>query len=264
MLYKIRFVLAGCLLVTVVYAGQESEREDFVEANKQNWRTVFLDAGTGDWQEKWFLDGEVGSVSNDENGMTLTAGPEFRNDAHHMVLWTKDSFAGDVKIEFEYTRLDEGNRAVNIIFIQATGSGDGPHAKDIREWQDLRRVPAMSTYFNNMHLYHISYAAFTNDGLATSSYLRARRYMPDGRGLRGTGLKPEYESKTLFEPGVPHKVTVIKTDRDLHMRVENADETFYGHFQNTDHPIVTQGRIGIRHMFTRSSRYKNFTVSVPE
>ncbi len=88
--------------------------------------------------------------------------------------------------------------------------------------------------------------------------------MPDGRGLRGTGLQPEYESETLFEPGVPHKVTVIKTDRDLHMRIENAEETFHAHVRNTDFPVVTEGRIGIRHMFTRSSQYKNFTVSVPE
>ena len=39
--------------------------------------------------------------------MTLTAGPEFRNDAHHMVLWTKDSFEGDLRIEYASTRLDE-------------------------------------------------------------------------------------------------------------------------------------------------------------
>ncbi|MCC5846280.1 MAG: DUF1961 family protein [Verrucomicrobia bacterium] len=234
-----------------------------MQADQQNWRTVFHDEGTGDWQEKWFLDGEVGTVSNGRNGMTLTAGPEFRNDAHHMVLWTKESFAGDVKIEFEYTRLDNENRAVNILFIQATGSGEAPHVKDIHAWRNLRRVPAMRTYFHNMNLYHISYAAFTNDGLATSSYLRARRYMPEIQGLSGTDLQPEYESETLFIPGVPHKITVIKTDRDLYMRVENADETFHAHFRNTDFPIVTEGRIGIRHMFTRSALYKNFTVSVP-
>ena len=73
-----------------------------------------------------------------------------------------------------------------------------------------------------------------------------------------------HQSETLFEPGIPHKVTVIKTDRDLHMRVENADETFYAHFRNTDLPIITEGRIGIRHMFSRSARYKNFTISVPQ
>lgn len=34
--------------------------------------------------------------------MTLTAGPEFKNDAHQIVLWTRDSFEGDVKIEYDY------------------------------------------------------------------------------------------------------------------------------------------------------------------
>ncbi len=65
------------------------------------WAEVFSDPCTADWQEQWFLDGEVGTVMTSPQGMTLTAGPEFRNDAHHMVLWTKDSFAGDLKIEFE-------------------------------------------------------------------------------------------------------------------------------------------------------------------
>jgi len=29
-------------------------------------------------------------------------------------------------------------------------------------------------------------------------------------------------------------------------------------------PEISEGRIGLRHMFTRSARYANFRVSVPE
>jgi hypothetical protein len=71
---------------------------------QENWQEVFADSCTGDWQKQWFLDGDVASVSNDKKGMQLTAGPKFLNDAHHMVLWTKESFRGDVKIEYEFTR----------------------------------------------------------------------------------------------------------------------------------------------------------------
>ncbi|MFK7849782.1 MAG: DUF1961 family protein [Akkermansiaceae bacterium] len=239
------------------------DQSSFNEANKQTWKEVFSDPATGDWKQKWFLDGETGVVQNDEKGMTLTAGPEFRNDAHHMVLWTKKNFEGDLKIDFDYTRLDNETRCVNILYIQATGSGEGPYAEDISKWNDLRKVPSMSTYFKHMHTYHISYAAFPNNEDATG-YIRARRYMPEKAGLKGTELKPEYLPQGLFQQGVKHRITVIKNPRDLFMRIKSPEKTLYCHIKNKGFPVITEGRIGLRHMFTRSARYANFKVSIPE
>jgi hypothetical protein len=85
--------------------------------------------------------------------------------------------------------------------------------------------------------------------------------MPNRTGLKGTNLKPDYYPKGLFASGVPHKITVIKKDRDVFMRIENDEQTYYCHMTNPDLPIVTEGRIGLRHMFTRSARYKNFRIS---
>jgi len=233
-----------------------SNEAAFNNASTGQWETVISDSCTNDWTENWFLDGEVGKVTTDAEGMTLTAGPEFKNDAHHMVLWTKESFEGDVKIEYDYTRLDESKRCVNILYIQATGSGKGRCAKDITKWNQSRRVPSMRTYYNKMHTYHISYAT------SPDSYIRGRRYMPNARGLKGTELKPDYENiKGLFKTGVPHKITVIKKERDLYMKVENAEQTQYFHMSNPKLPIITEGRIGLRHMFTRSARYKNLRIS---
>jgi hypothetical protein len=225
------------------------------------WNQLFFDDCIGDWREKWFLDGEIGSVETSTNGLQLTAGPQFRNDAHHMVLWTKDSFEGDLKIEFDYTRLDFETRCVNILYIQATGSGIGPYAKDISEWNELRRIPAMKMYFNHMNLYHISFAAFPNDEDATQ-YIRGRRYMPTaGKGLEGTDLMPDYFPEGLFEPGVKHHITVIKQGTDLFMRIENERQVYHCRMSNPGLPPVTEGRIGLRHMFTRSARYRNFRIS---
>ncbi|MDG2253500.1 MAG: hypothetical protein P8L49_00925, partial [Opitutaceae bacterium] len=64
--------------------------------------------------------------------------------------------------------------------------------------------------------------------------------------------------------GVPHEVTVFKKDRSISMRIENAEQVYYCHMTNPDLPAVTEGRIGLRHMYTRSARYKNFRVSVAE
>ena len=47
------------------------------------------------------------------------------------------------------------------------------------------------------------------------------------------------------------------------MRVENPDQVVYCHMTNPDLPVITEGRIGLRHMFTRSARYANFRVSRP-
>ena len=222
------------------------------------WAEKFSDGCTEAWKGKWFLDGEVGTVTNSPEGMTLTAGPEFRNDAHHMVLWTKDSFEGDLKIEYDYTRLDEAPNCVTILYIQATGSGEGLYAKDITKWSELRKVPAMKTYYNHMNTYHISYA------VGDKRYIRGRRYIPEKKGLKGTELKPDYFTPELFATGVKHHITAIKKDRDLYMRVGNPDQVVYCHIANPGLPVITAGRIGLRHMFTRSARYANLRVSVPQ
>lgn len=239
------------------------ERTVFEQAAAVNWREVFADPGTDDWRKHWFLDGEVGAVTNSPEGMTLAAGPEFKNDTHHMVLWSKRSFTGDLKIEYDFTRLDEERRCVTILYIQASGSGKDGFDKDISTWSDLRKVPAMSTYYDNMHTYHLSYAAFGDTGKEQTSYIRGRRYMPHRNGLKGTELTPDYHFDTLFATGVKHHITVIKRDRDLHLRIENPDGVRYCHLHNGKLPVVTEGRIGLRHMFTRSARYRNFRISTP-
>jgi hypothetical protein len=241
----------------------ERDKAAYEQAAAGDWQEVFSDPCTGDWRKQWFLDGEVGTVTTGPQGMTLTAGHEFKNDAHHMVLWTKQSFEGDLKIEYEYTRSDNETRCVNILYIQATGSGKGPYARDISQWNELRKVPAMETYFNHMHAYHLSYAAFPNSGENRVSYLRARRYTPEASGLKGTELVPDYDPQGFFAEGVKHQITVIKKDRDLFLRVENPDRVGHYHFRNPRLPAITEGRVGLRHMFTRSARYRNFRISSP-
>jgi len=56
------------------------------------------------------LDGLTARVANGADGMAFWAGPTEKDDASHAVLWTKASSRGDVKIEYEYTRLDEATR----------------------------------------------------------------------------------------------------------------------------------------------------------
>ena len=48
------------------------------------------------------------------------------------------------------------------------------------------------------------------------------------------------------------------------MKVENAEQALHCHMTNPDLPSITEGRVGLRHMITRSARYKNIRISTPK
>lgn len=246
--------------------GVEGEALDrFADLNVQDWQEVFFDTGAGDWRKQWSLDGLKAEVTNSDEGMNFRAGPVPDENASHAVLWTRESFSGDLRIEYEYTRTDEANQYVNILYIQATGSGEEGFAKDISEWADQRAVPKMSVYWGNMHTYHISYSAFGREPVTGDyDYIRARRYRPDLLPKKnGPIFNPDSCERTgLFVTGAPHRITVIKQENELFMMIRNSEKEYLCHWVNRDQPLVNEGRIGLRHMYTRSARYRDFRVSV--
>jgi iduronate 2-sulfatase len=130
-----------------------------------NWKMVFEDDGVGgdDWKKSWFLDGQAARVERTPEGLILSSGSDLKDNSNSLVLWTRQSFTGDVKVEYDYTRLDDYPRGVNIIYLLATGKGEQPFRKDIYDWADLRVNPKMNLYWKNMKLLHISYAVEWHD-----------------------------------------------------------------------------------------------------
>ena len=218
------------------------------------WEEAFADRCTGDWRAKWFLDGKRAVVTSGAEGMTIDTAKGYA------VLWTKQSFEGDLRIEYDFTRLDANDKGVNILYVQATGDGQNGCVEDIAKWSDRRALAAMSDYFQNMHTYHVSYAT----GLK-SDYVRGRRYLPlANKGLKGTEIGKSYENTGLFaKPNEKIHVTVVKTPRDLFIRFEHPDRTMVCHFENADKPPIEIGRIGLRLMPSRKSRFENFRVFQP-
>jgi len=107
-----------------------------------------------------------------------------------------------------------------------------------------------------MNTLHISYAALIEDG----DYIRARRYRPVfGMRLKGTDLGSTYNT-VFFETGVEHHITIIKKGFDLYMEVSNSEQVKLYRWNYRNHPEVSEGSIGLRHMYSRSSLYKNFSV----
>jgi len=255
-LYTVLFILCG----SSVNAQDSKAKKDFEKAQKLPWELSFEDKCTGNWQDNWVMDGERSKIIQNEKGMDYFAGTEAQNDTCHTVLWTKKIFSGDIKIEYDFTRLDTSSLGVNIIYILASGSGIGPYKEDLFEWNELRTVPAMKVYYNHLNTYHISYAAYSfNED--EPEYVRARRYMPEtGQGLDGTALTPEFENSGLFATGVKHHIIVIRRGDKLYMQVTNADQTRLFWFDTSEYPPIQSGSVGLRQMWTRASRYKNFKI----
>lgn len=252
------------IFVTLPASGQNQKSSSDVRyKNLQSagWQEVFFDDGTSSWQEKWFLDGERGNVRNTPEGMVFSAGPVRGDNGSHSVLWTRDVFKGDIKIEFDYTRLDDVDYGVNILYIQATGIGRSPYSENIADWSRLRLIPYMSIYYQYMNLLHISYAANMPGG-SQNDYVRARRYpvKPGEDFETTTRVFPDYDNTGLFLPGITYHFTFIKKGYDLFFNVmnENTDRLFYWNTSVFD--PVTKGRIGIRHMYTRAARYYNIHI----
>ena len=78
------------LLVLFSLSCEVGAQDDFSKLNNsKDWKLQFSDPCIEDWQENWFLDGELATITHSEKGMDFNAGPVNRNDAHHAVLWTK-------------------------------------------------------------------------------------------------------------------------------------------------------------------------------
>jgi len=237
-----------------------SNAEEFAAFEKLDLPLALEDDGTGDWRDNWGLDGERAVIRNTPRGMVFSAGPVARDNASHAVLWTKKSFSGDMKVEFDFTRLDTINRYVNILYFHAQGIG-GEYGQDIHTWADRREIPYMKTYFEKMNLLHISYAAFGNANDEEENYLRVRRYpVTPERSFHEIEVEPTIEDTGGFQPGVLHRMCFVKTADKLGLRIETETGGLH-HIWDTASVAPPQfGPLGIRHMWTKCSRYHNLRI----
>ena len=160
-------------------------------------------------------------------------------------MWAKPIMRGDVRIEYDYTHMDDSPKPyVVIIFIQASGAGSRP--ADISTWH--RPEAYYSIYHDEMNNYSITY---DNSG----GNVRARH----NAGFRGL---EKYHYKNMFERNVTYHITIEKSGRYFAMSVKNINSSAFHRFVFTAaaSPVVEQGRVGLRQMKGRISRYKNFQI----
>ncbi|MEM6378109.1 MAG: DUF1961 family protein [Bacteroidota bacterium] len=249
------------LLVVVVSSCKSStllvEKENKVLINWKKKTLLLDDSGTKDWTEQWFLDGKKARIENLLTGMYYAAGPEYKNDTSHAVLWTKDTFSGDIMIEFDYTRTDTSPCCVNIVYFHATGKGGPEYPEDITLWNKKREVPTMSTYFRNMNTYHISFAT-------AGDYIRLRRYDPSkGIRLKGTDIPPDTFGSGMFKLFQSYHIQIVRYKDQVSFLVQNNDDPMDSLIRQWDTSQalpLSEGRIGLRHMYSRAALNKNIKV----
>ena len=261
---NIKPLLILTLFFSILINAQKTDDKEFDILNKsKQWKLQLKDSGTKDWQSKWFLDGLQAKIKNTKAGMLFNTGTTAGADAGHAVLWTKESFKGNLKIEFNFTRKDSATKWAIILYLQATGTGVAPNVEDISKWNNLREIPAMKTYFTNMKALHISYSSFENDNNdSKKDYVRVRQYpVVKGQNFNTTTEIPNAFFETgLFKTDETYKITVIKTNEKLYFKVagKNSSKLFCWDLKNQ--PSLLEGRIGLRQMATRSALYKDFSV----
>ncbi len=261
---KLKSIKHTVLIIVVLLFFSCDHKESKQSKKQYEQALVFEDYGTGDWRKNWTLDGLTATVTNTEAGMELKAGNTYMNDSCHAVLWTRQVFKGNIKINYDYTRTDTVTRCVNILYFMASGKGTDAYPTDISEWKSKRAVPKMSLYFEHMHAYHISYAAFSAiEYSKDKDYIRLRKYDPKKQGLKGTDILPDYFNTQLFKPFITYHIEVVKSNDWITMSIQNKRDTsdvLYCKWSIKNTPDLTSGRIGFRHMFTRSATYKNIQV----
>jgi hypothetical protein len=242
--------------------AHNAEHEFATLVAASGWKEELHESGDPDWSDRWFLDGERAVVKGTPPGLSFAAGPLRGSDADHAVLWTREEFAGELMVTFDYTRTDSAERDVNILYLHAQGTGIGPHAADLQAWSELRRVPAMRLYFQNLNAWHLSFAAFVNQGpVGQPDYLRVRRYpVTPKRSFDETEVPPIHTGTGLFLPGRTYNMTVLKTATSLFLQVRDGEETRLYRWDVARFRTEERGRIGLRHMHGRSAIYGGFRI----
>ena len=242
---------------------QQQDKLAFDTLLRKTGKVLFADDFKSSWQKKWFLDGKLAILKNTSEGLMFKAGNVNTVDSGHSVLWTWQKMKGNIRIDFDFVKLDTETRFVNIVYLFANGSGHDKYDTDIQKWQELRTIPAMRWYFDHMNAYHISFAAYENDNIyENNDYIRARRYMPETKnGLKNTEILPEYARTGFFRTGNQCHITIIRYNEDIWMRVSDANHSEIYKWNTSSFPYIHEGRIGLRVMAGRASLFSDFRIT---
>ena len=98
MILGLFFLLCPCW---IVWGQQNEQQKRFDILSEKPAQLVFEDNFRHAWSEKWHLDGENAKIIQKDGRLEMYAGGRAYVDADHLVLWTKEEFKGNLKIEYD-------------------------------------------------------------------------------------------------------------------------------------------------------------------
>jgi hypothetical protein len=230
------------------------------------WHVVLSDDGTGNWKDNWFLFGDPSrgiGVTNSTEGMTLRAGDGTNPKSDHAVLWTKATFSGDLRVEYDFTVLDRYSTSIpsngycSAVLLYSRPSASAPFASDLADWPVARRNADTSGRALNEAVDGLQFNyAFNGDPRGNRFRLRAN----PGYVLIGESVEMK-----LFAPGIEHHVVVEKRGDSMTVSAAGSDgQRFAKTFSAPPLAKQSSGHVGLRNMNRREARYRNIRISSGE
>jgi hypothetical protein len=228
-------------------------------AAQDDWREAFVADHKRDWRAEWFLFGDPSrgiTVSNSAAGLTLRAGDGSDPRRDHAVLWSKRTFTGDVRIEYDVTVLDGYASPppkisyCSALLVHAQGATNYP--SDLAAWTAAQANADTSGNFVNTNTrgLQLNYA-FVGDVRGNRLRLRVNP---------GYALAGQSDITTLFRQGQTCHVSATKAGALLTVHVTDGKATFSHTFTDAGLAAHGSGRIGLRNMNRREARYANLRV----
>jgi len=225
------------------------------------WVLKFSDttATPGAAVTKYFKDGSVGTVSYTTGGLDINA-PNRVGGA--TVVWTKTSFSGDIKIEFDYKRLDiprAGVSEASLLVLNGWGLttvcrvDNTVHPLDIRTW--ARPVATYAFYQYCMTNQTVGF-----DNLDGGTIQRTTVRQNPGYHDMATIIRP------MLQSGVYYRVTVTRIGYTLTAVVKRgatavASVTGILNPSLAGSQVSRLGYVGFRQINGRHAVYRNIKIS---
>ncbi len=237
-----------------VYA--DKKRVPFQWKPDEHWRTMLkLSLNKKEHAEQFYVQGAVDSVHVTDEGILidtpnhLPKHDNFGHDLDQMYLWTKQSFEGDLYVEFDFKPIRKGGLA--LLMFQASGM----QREDFMQEYPLRTNGSMSTvHSEDVRNYHWEFFREMNDtrnDVCSQVVLKNPWFRPLGyHCMENPITRDEWHSLKLLQRG-KHIQCVIDD-----MVVLDLEDDGYGN----NGPVLSVGHLAIRCMVRTKILFKNLKV----
>ena len=234
----------------------DKEKVPFQWEPDEDWETALeLSLDKEEQREQFYVQGAVDSVYVTEEGFLIDTPnhvpkhDNFGQDLDQMYLWTKQSFEGDLYVEFDFKSIRPGGLA--LLMFQASGM----QREDFMKEYPLRTNGSMSkVHSEDVRNYHWEFFREMNDtrnDVCSQVVLKNPWFRPLGFHCMETPLtRDEWHTLKLLQRGASIQCVI-----DDIIVLDLKDDGF-----GNNGPILSAGHLAIRCMVRTKMLFRNLKV----